>query len=85
MNIIHYTISIYIYNTIHEIKFSCSLVLLGIIKSHVNLGALRGHDRVLVIVQVTSTSFSGEVVLYYLSNIIYKKGTVLIAMYNYIV
>ena len=35
-------------------------------------------------VQVTTTSFSGEVILYYLSNIIYTKGIVLIAMYNYI-
>ena len=36
-------------------------------------------------VQVTTTSFSGEVILYYLSNIIYTRSIVLIAMYNYIV
>ena len=36
-------------------------------------------------VQVTTTSSSGEVVLYYLSNVLYTNGIVLIAMYNYIV
>ena len=35
-------------------------------------------------VQVTTTSISGEVILYYLSNIIYTNSIVLIAMYNYI-
>ena len=33
-------------------------------------------------VQVTTTNFSGEVILYYLSNIIYTNSTVLIAMYD---
>ena len=42
------------------------------------------NRRRLTTVQVTTTSFSGEVILYYLSNIIYTKGIVLIAMYNYI-
>ena len=42
----------------------------------------RNND--IIAVQVTTTSFSGEVILYYLSNIIYTKGIVLIAMYNYI-
>ena len=42
-------------------------------------------DPSLLTVQVTTTSFSGEVILYYLSNIIYTKSIVLIAMYNYIV
>ena len=34
-------------------------------------------------IQLT-TSFSGELILYYLSNIIYTNSIVLIAMYNYI-
>ena len=37
-------------------------------------------------VQVTTTlSFSGKVILYYLSSIVYTNGMALIAIYNYIV